>query len=530
MTTPTDTDVVVVGGGHNGLVAAAYLARHGLRTVVLEARESLGGAVAGARVFDGVDVTLSRYAYLVSLLPEVIAGELGLDLELRSRRIASYTPVGDDGLLVEHEPGPVTRDSFRRVTGGEQELAAWTDLNARLRRLAAVVEPTLTGPLPRAADLRARVDPDLWRDIVEQPLGLALERSLADDTVRGVVLTDALIGTFAGAHDPSLRQNRCFLYHVIGRGTGEWRVPVGGMGAVARALERAARRAGAELRTGQRVVAIDPGPDSGLVRLADGSALRAGWVLANCAPTVLAGLLGEPAQPPVGCQTKVNLVLSRLPRLASGLDPAVGFAGTLHLHQTYAELDRAYAEARAGRLPDPLPAEVYCHTLTDRSILGPAADAAGLHTLTLFALHTPVGLFTADPTAMRERVGRAALASLQSVLAEPLEACLATDAAGRPCVEVKTPLDLEDALDLSGGHIFHGDLSWPWLADDEPVTTPAERWGVATGHPRLLLCGSGSRRGGAVSGLGGHSAAMAVLAEQAPAAVRTPVSRPATAR
>ena len=278
------------------------------------------------------------------------------------------------------------------------------------------------------------------------------------------------------------------------------------------------------------MVAVDPGPAGGLVRLADGSTIRADWVLANCAPAVLAGLLGEPAQPPVGCQTKVNLVLRRLPRLVSGLDPAVGFAGTLHLHQSYGELERAYTEARAGRLPDPLPAEVYCHTLTDRSILGPTADAAGLHTLTLFALHTPVGLFTADPVAMRERVGRAALASLQSVLAEPLEACLATDAAGRRCVEVKTPLDLEDALDLAGGHIFHGDLSWPWLFDDETAATPAERWGVATPHPRLLLCGSGSRRGGAVSGLGGHSAAMAVLAEQTRAAAREPTRRSATVR
>jgi phytoene dehydrogenase-like protein len=100
---------------------------------------------------------------------------------------------------------------------------------------------------------------------------------------------------------------------------------------------------------------------------------------------------------------------------------------------------------------------------------------------------------------------------LQSVLAEPLEDCLAVDAEGDPCIEVMTPLDVETAIGMPGGHIFHGDLDWPWLAEGEDATTPGERWGVATPHPGLLLCGSSSRRGGAVSGLGGHSAAMALL-------------------
>jgi len=97
------------------------------------------------------------------------------------------------------------------------------------------------------------------------------------------------------------------------------------------------------------------------------------------------------------------------------------------------------------------------------------------------------------------------------VLAEPIADVLATDAAGRPCIEVKTTLDLEHALRMPGGNIFHGPLSWPWAEDDAPLATPAERWGVATAHPRILLCGSGAVRGGAVSGIGGHNAAMAVL-------------------
>jgi phytoene dehydrogenase-like protein len=492
----TATDVIIVGGGHNGLVAAAYLGRAGHRVTLLEARDTLGGAVAGAAMFPGVDARLSRFSYLVSLLPEKIIADLGLDLELRSRPIRSYTPVGDTGVLV-------------RRSAPDQ-----TALDHALESFAAVVEPTLTGPLPRTGWLRDQVDPKLWSALVERPIGELIEVSEADDAVRGTLLTDALIGTFSYAHDPSLRQNRCFLYHVIGGGTGEWRVPVGGMGAVAEQLVRAATAAGAAVRTGARVRSITPSDEGPFrVHLAGGETLSAEVVLANCAPATLDVLLGEASTrpAPVGSQIKINMVVRRLPRLRSGLDPEVAFAGTLHLGQGYARLEQAYAEAAAGRIPDPLPCEVYCHSLTDPSILGPELRAAGFHTLTLFGLHTPVDLFRSDPDRMRTRARRAALRSLQEALAEPLDEVLARDANGRPCLEVMTPVDLERELGLPGGHIFHGDLQWPWLSDDTVIETPAERWGVATEHPGLLVCGSGAVRGGAVSGLGGHNAAMATL-------------------
>ena len=507
-------DVIIIGGGHNGLVAAAYLAGAGLRVEVLEACDRLGGAVASSQPFAGVDVSLSRYSYLVSLLPASIMADLGLALELRSRPVASYTPYGTTGLLVEREPGEATWASLRGLSGGEAEAKAWRNWERRVRDLAAVVEPTLTGPLPRSSDLRLRTESELWEGVVERPLGELVEASFADDVLRGLVLTDGLIGIDSHARDPTLRQNRCFLYHVIGRGTGEWRVPVGGMGAVASALERAALGAGARLRTGCRVTALEPvDGGGGWVSLEDGERLRGRHVLANCAPSVLATLLGSAGPTPVGAQTKINMVLRRLPRFRSGIDPEIGFAGTLHLGEGYARLAEAYAESSAGQTPDPMPCEVYCHSLTDRSILGPQAAADGYHTLTLFGLHTPADLFRADPDAARDRAGRAGLAALQAVLDESLEDCLARDADGRPCVEVKTPLDIEAELGMPGGHIFHGDLAWPWLGEDEDASSAAARWGVATDHDGILLCGSGSRRGGAVSGLGGHSAAMAVLEE-----------------
>ena len=516
MPVTADPDVVVVGGGHNALVAATYLAQAGRSVVVLEARDELGGAVAGARLFPGVDARVSRFSYLVSLLPDRVVTDLGLDLELRTRRVASCTPTPHGDLIVGTEE-TATRASFAALTGDDTAYEAWRDFYVRVGELAAVVAPTLTRPLPHAAELRARVPAEIWRDLVERPVSEVVERTFVDDTVRGVVLTDALIGTFARAADSTLVQNRCFLYHLIGNGTGEWRVPVGGMGRVADELVRVARAAGADLRTGAVVTGLAPLAGGGAeVTLADGSRFAAPTVLLGCAPAVAARLLGEPPAPadvPEGSQLKVNLLLRRLPRLRSGLDPATAFAGTLHLGQGYARLEEAYAEAAAGVLPDPLPSEVYCHTLTDPSILGPDLRATGHQTLTLFGVHAPARLFRDDPDGTRDRARDAALRALQAVLAEPLEDCLATDADGRPCIEVVTPVDLEADLRMPGGHIFHGDLAWPWLADGTEPRTPAEAWGVATAHPGVLVCGSGAVRGGAVSGLGGHNAAMAVLSD-----------------
>jgi phytoene dehydrogenase-like protein len=514
-------DVVIVGGGHNGLTAAAYLARSGLTVAVLERLGNTGGAAVSAPAFPGFPTRVSRYSYLVSLLPESIVADLGLELALASRATASYTPVLRDGtareLLVERPEGPATRASFRALTGSDAEYDAWRDFYRQVGEVAAVIAPTLTAPLPRASAVRQHVDADLWRELVERPLGQAIEKRFRDETVRGVVATDAIIGTFARLDEPSLVQNRCFLYHLIGNGTGEWRVPVGGMGALTDALTAAARAAGAELVVAAEVTAIRGGPDDAEVDVTGGGearTLRARFVLANVAPWTLSGLLGDerdPAGKPAGAQLKVNFLLNRLPRLASGTDPRIAFAGTLHLSEDYPDLERAYAEAASGQVPTRLPGEVYCHSLTDPSILGDVP--AGTHTLTYFGLHLPAPLFDDPATraARKELAVQRAIASLNEHLLDPIESVIARDADGRPCIEAKIPQDIESDLGMPGGHIFHGDLSWPWAADTEALDTPAARWGVATSQDRVLLCGSGAQRGGAVSGLGGHNSAQAIL-------------------
>lgn len=517
----TRYDVVVVGAGHNGLTAAAYLARAGLSVLVLERLPHVGGAAVSTRAFPDFPTRLSRYSYLVSLLPEEVVADLGLDLRLVSRPTASYSPTVREGrptgLYVERDEGEATRASFREVTGSDEAYDAWRAFYAGVAGLAAAVAPTLTQPLATDAALRERVDPQIWRDVVERPLGEAVERRFRDDLVRGVVATDALIGTFASLHDPSLAQNRCFLYHLVGNGTGEWRVPVGGMGAVTDALWRAAAQAGASIVTGAGVSAIVPGaPGAGAeVRWHDGARehrATARFVLSNVAPWVLRILLGEgedPTTKPEGAQLKINFLLARLPRLRSGIDPERAFAGTLHLAESASELEAAWAAADRGELPDPLPGEVYCHSLTDPSILGDVPP--GTHTLTYFGLHTPARLFAADPAAAKAEAVRRAIASLDAVLAEPIDAVVLRTPSGEPCIEAKIPQDVEADLAMPGGHIFHGHLEWPWAPARARLETPAERWGVQTSYDGVLLCGSGARRGGAVSGLGGHNAARAVL-------------------
>ena len=516
--TETDYDVVVVGGGHNGLTAAAYLALAGKTVLLLERDDHLGGAAVSADAFPGLDARLSRYSYLVSLLPRRIIDELGLDIDLVRRRYSSYTPDPADptrGLLVDQGDPEATRASFDRVAPGDFD--AWNGFYDGTAALARALFPTVCEPLPTRSEARRMVADDaLWNGLIEHPLGEVITNTFDSDLVRGVVATDGLIGTFASLDGDDLDANRCFLYHVIGQETGDWDVPIGGMGAVSGALERAARDAGARLETGAEVVSVTP--DGRVEYQREGQRLTAtgGYVLGNVAPWVLDGLLGERSRTetkPEGSQVKVNLLLSRLPRLRDErVAPAAAFGGTFHINETKLQLDSAFDAALTGTLTERLPCEIYCHSLSDPSVLSPELREAGVHTLTVFGLHTPDRWADAQTDdALRDTLQAAVLTSLNSVLAEPIEDLLLTDAEGRPCIETKTTRDLEADLNLPGGNIFHGALSWPFLEDDAPRTTAAERWGVATTHPRILLCGAGARRGGGVSGIGGHNAAMAVL-------------------
>jgi phytoene dehydrogenase-like protein len=516
-------DVVILGAGHNGLVAAAYLAQAGLRVLVLEKNEQVGGAATSKRIFPDYDARISRYAYLVSLLPEKIIRDLGLRVALRTRATASFSPYCRDGtheaLLLSNQSEAIGRESMSRLTGDDGEFKRLGEFYHLSRIFADKVWDTMLQPLPAKAELARDFANDplaqqAWRSLVEEPLGAALERYLENDLVRGLVFTDAKIGLLTHPHDETLLQNRCFLYHVIGNRTGEWKVPVGGMGQVTDELARVAAGLGVVIQTGARATRLDlPGPKASVQfeRAGEMQTVESRFLLLNFGPNVLADLAGrkwDAAPGDEGSVLKINMLLRRLPRVLSCFHSAEqAFCGTFHIAEGYQQMQASYRQAAQGLLPGEIPCEVYCHTLTDGSILAPDLKAQGYHTLTLFALDAPWRLFAGDNTVTRDRAVQRCLDGLNRWLAEPIEECLAHTKEGEPCLEAKSPVDLEVELGHYRGNIFHRALAFPFADTPEAAGT----WGVETEFENVFFCGASARRGGGVSGIPGHNAAMKVL-------------------
>jgi len=519
----SEYDVVILGAGHNGLVAASYLGRAGLSVLLLEKNDYIGGATASQRVFPDYDARLSRYAYLVSLLPQAIIRDLGLNLELRRRAIASCTPYVNHGqhgaLILSNLDEEVSRKSIVELTGSDAEFERMENFYNLSRVFAEQVWDSMLEPLLAKEEMARRFQADeisreAWRSLVEEPLGNAIERYLRNDLVRGLVFTDAKIGVFTYPHDPTLVQNRCFLYHLIGNKTGEWKVPVGGMGAVSSELERTARKAGAEILTNVDVHALNvTGKTRSVEFRTDGKhdTVEARFLLVNFGRNVLArftGRLFQPDRTDEGSVFKTNMLLRRLPRLKAKKYPATeAFCGTFHSDEGYEQMNVSYDQASGGRLPEKTPCEMYCHTLTDNSILAPDLREQGFHTMTLFGLDAPWSLFARDNENMRRDAEKRFLASINQWLEEAIEDCLAVASDGRRCIESKSPVDIEDALGMYHGNIFQNAPTFPFAERKEQVGT----WGVETGYENVFFCGSSALRGGAVSGIPGHNAAMKIL-------------------
>ena len=509
-------DAIIVGGGHNGLVAASYLAKAGKQVLLLESHEELGGATTSVRPFPDYDARLSRYSYLVSLLPDQIVTDLGLHFRTLSRAVSSYTPYHregrDDGLLIATSWDEQTASSFRRLTGTDRESRAWQEFYGEIAELAKRLAPSMLKPLQSASKLKSELGlPEIWHNLMDVPIGEVIRDRFSDDLVRGVVLTDALIGTFVSAND--IQANRCFLYHLIGNGTGQWRVPQGGMGALVKELLRVATSNGVEIKLKSKVTTLESGPAGVRVSTESGDAYVARDLLFAAAPQHLARLRGrQVANSLEGSQLKINMLLTRLPRLKSGIPPELAFGGTFHVNENYSQLEDAYTRAVGGSIPQPLPLEIYCHTLTDPSILSGDLIERGFHTLTLFGLHTPAKLFDKDPQQVKAVAQQLAIDSLNQYLLDPIESVLAPCSDGSLAMEVKSPLDLEADIALPRGNIFHADLDFPFLNTDVEETDQ-QLWGGETDDPHIYLAGAGARRGGGVSGIAGHNAAMALLAK-----------------
>jgi phytoene dehydrogenase-like protein len=478
-------DAVVIGAGHNGLVAAAYLARAGLDVEVCERRDVAGGACVTEELWPGVRA--SPGAYTLSLLRAEIIRELDLaahGLRVAVHEPALFAPFPDGRKVVTWSSRERTRADLAR-DWSVADAEGYAEMSRRWERAAARARPLMLEPPDRERWLAA-IGPDLLDGSIAGELA-----GIPSEQVRVPLAIQGLIGTLAGPRDPGTAF--VAFYHDLGEAAGApaaWGYPRGGMGAVTAALRAAAEAAGARIRIEspvERVLVTDERA-AGVV-LRGGEEVRARCVLSNADPQRTAALAGLPRldwrQP--GPVVKVMVLLDGLPDFTSWPGPEP-WAGTMDIGFTLADLEAAAGDARAGR-PAARPwIEAACQTAAD-----PALAPPGRHVLSMFCQCFPVD---ADAGAAAD----AAIARFAEVCPEFPDRIVDRLALG--------PRELEARFGITGGHIFHGEMLGDQLLERR---FPARRFGGIEG---LYLAGSGAHPGGAVTGAPGYLAAQAVLEDQ----------------
>jgi len=519
--------VVVIGGGHNGLVCAAYLARAGHAVQLLERRELLGGACVTEELWPGYRV--SRAAYVISLFRPRIARELELErhgLALLPRSPSSFTPLADGRSLVL---GPDTELNVREIGRfSPRDAEAFPRYEALMERIAAAVEPTLDAPPPdpavrRPADLRPfwllmkaglslRHDLPRAARVLLGPARDLLCEWFDSEPLRATLATDAVIGAFASPATPGT--GYVLFHHVMGSLTGRrgvWAYVRGGMGALSDALAAAARGAGVTIRTAApaATLRVAAGRVTGLV-LADGEEIAADAVVSSLDPARTFGLLEDAGALPEEFAralaaidyrspvVKLNLALRELPRFRVDRDD-VPLSGTIHVGASdIDEIEVAFADARAGRVSQRPVVE-----LTIPSTLDPTLAPEGRHVASIFAQYAPV--LPADDgrwPELREQMRDRAISMVEEVAPGFRDSV--------EHVEVLAPPDLERVFGLTGGNIFHGAMT----PDRLLMMRPLPGWArYRTPLAGLYLCGSGTHPGGGVMGAPGRNAALEIQSD-----------------
>jgi phytoene dehydrogenase-like protein len=507
-------DAIVVGGGHNGLTAAAYLARAGLSVLVLERRERLGGACTLERPFPDERYLISPCAYVVGLLDEVVVHEL--ELERRGYRVipadpALWCPFPDGSSFASYLDTERTVEHLREQRFPERDirgLLAYQEVFARLRRLLrhGPAGDTWRGESPSRAEVERILegDPELISIVFEEAIADTLDRYLTDQRLKDALMGQGVIGTNAGPRDAGTASVH-LMHHqgtLLGRG-GAWGYVEGGMGRVSFTIAQAALEAGATLACGVGVERILPGEG---VEVESGELIRAASVVCNADPKRTLGMLDSAPVPtdyrerlerwrltsPV---VKLNAALTALPTFTA--------AGEDDPHRAMVTitpgLDACQEAFEACRRGEPRVgfAELYFQTAYDPSVAPP-----GKHVMSVFAHYAPYRLSEGGWDGHRAEVGKLILDAI-AVHAPDVHDCVEH-------VQVLGPPDIEREMGLTGGHIFQGDVRPDQMWD--------RRLAARTPVDGVYLCGASTHPGGSVIALNGRNAAMALLEDAGVAA------------
>jgi phytoene dehydrogenase-like protein len=525
---PAPYDAIVIGGGHNGLVAAAYLARAGKRVVVLERRERVGGAAMSEQIFPGF--TFSVFSYVVSLLrPEIIRD---LDLPRHGLHVlpleSTLTPLPNGDYLAQWNDHDQNRRELARHSARDAE--AYDEFGRLMHLMARGVKPILGMLPPDPASLAPGDLAGMWR-LGKYFRGLGPERfhtlhklltmSAADyldewfetEALKGTKSASGIIGTLLGPRSPGTAY--VLLHHYMGELDGvfrAWGFAKGGNGSVSAAIAAAARAAGAEIRTEAPVahVLVANGRATG-VALANGEEIRAGLVISNADPRrTFFDLVGEQHLPGEfvdgirrfrfrGASAKVNLALGELPDFTCLPGRGPHHRGAISISPSVDYLERAYDEAKYGEFSRRPYMDIVIPSMIDPGMAPP-----GKHVMSIFAQYAPHDLKGGWTDARREAFGDAVVDTLAEYAPNLKRAILHR--------QVVTPADIESVVGISEGNIFHGELSLQQMFFLRPVPEWAK---YRTPIDGLWQCGSGTHPGGGVMGAPGRLAAAAILKQGA---------------
>ena len=509
-------DVAIIGGGHNGLVAANYLARAGCKVIVLEARYKVGGACISEELIPGA--TFSSCAFVQGLFRD----EIVRDLELKQHGLEMFAPdvqgfaLFDDGshLFLWKELDKTLREIGRH---SKRDAEKFVEFGTRYRRFGEIVHPWLLQPPPRRSEVFRAFEEvgeeDLLDEFVLSSTNDLLERYFESPHIRGFLTFYGMVSIYGGPSSAGM--SYVYGHHAAGEFEGElsrWAFVQGGMGGITQSLARSAEAHGVTIRTDARVdrVHIREGDARGVV-LANGERIEAHVVISNADPKrsllqfIEPEILERPFRRSVeaidarGSMARVHLLVNELPHYAGFADaqPGPQHRGHQMLGASVENFENAFTAQRRGEIPEDFMIEVISQSVTDPTLAPP-----GQHTLTIGVQHTPFDLAKGDWGSNRETWGDKVIEVLSRYAPNIKDHIL-----GRVVI---TPLDLEREYNITQGNIFHTAMTLPQLYSSRPLPELSH---YRTPVPGYYLCGAGQHPGGGVMGAPGHNAAQVVLGD-----------------